>query len=976
MVISRDKVRPILVQLLFIFLSPLLEAQQDPLQSADSLNQHNWVEAHYNAMTLEERIGQLFMVMAASSDQNAQNQVAQWIKDYKIGGVVFSTGGPIRQGKLSNALQEISKTPLLIAMDAEWGLAMRLDSTYAFPWNTTLGAIGDSAVLEQVGYQIGKHARRMGVHLNFAPVADVNINPNNPIIGNRSFGEDPKLVLQHARQVMQGMHRAGILTSAKHFPGHGDTATDSHHALPVLAFSRKRLDTIELMPFKGLINAGLPTVMIAHLAVPALTGAKLTPTSLSDSLIQKLLKRDYKFKGLILTDALNMKGVSSSEQHINTSLAAFIAGNDMLLMPNSLKADRDAILEAYHGGIISEERLAHSVKKVLKAKYKAGLHAYKPIDLNNLVSNLNTSEDDIVYERAMEEAITVLKNDENLLGLTGLEKLKIGYLALGPSEHESFLEHLRLYAQVDEIKGEDLHALEGNHNPYNLFVVGIHQPNENPWKSHKLSKSEIEALARISALPQCKTVLTIFAKPYLLEDISGFEDFEAVMLAYQNSRISQETAAELIFGVFSAQGKIPVTAHPLFPMGTGLKTKALGRLGYSVPERVQLDGEKLMNIDALVSSAIDSLYFPGAQVLVARHGQVIYHKGFGKVTYEDQQKVTINHLYDLASLTKILATLPVLMDMEEQRELALNNTFADLSPEFAQSPLRDVTVLKALSHYGRLPAWIPFYLYTLGPDRQPSTDLYSKGPSENYSIQVADQLFLAQHYSDSIYARISRQPLKSNRYRYSDLAYYIFKKYIEQKRKQSLDIVVDSFLLQPIGASRATFNPLKKFQKTEIIPSEVDAYYRHQKVHGFVHDMGAAMQGGVGGHAGLFANANDVGKIMQMYLQGGYYGGRRYLEERTVEKFNKCYFCNFNVRRGVGFDKPDLSDRGPTCKCVSRKSFGHSGFTGTYTWADPASGILYVFLSNRTYPSATNNLLIRSQLRTRIQEVIYDSISL
>jgi CubicO group peptidase (beta-lactamase class C family) len=285
-------------------------------------------------------------------------------------------------------------------------------------------------------------------------------------------------------------------------------------------------------------------------------------------------------------------------------------------------------------------------------------------------------------------------------------------------------------------------------------------------------------------------------------------------------------------------------------------------------------------------------------------------------------------------------------------------------------------VLKALSHYGRLPAWIPFYIYTLGPDQLPSPDFYSKGPSENYSVQVADRLFITQNYSDSIYARIGRQPLKSNRYRYSDLAYYVFKKFIENKRMQSLDLIVDSFLLKPIGAWRTSFNPLNKFEKSEIIPSEIDGYYRHQKVHGYVHDMGAAMQGGIGGHAGLFANANDVAKIMQMYLQGGYYGGRRFLEERTVEKFNKCYFCNFNVRRGVGFDKPDLSDRGPTCKCVSRKSFGHSGFTGTYTWADPASGILYVFLSNRTYPSATNNLLIRSQLRTRIQQVIYDSISL
>ena len=970
------KVRLCLAFFLITVSSQFLSAQLDPLQALDSMEQGQWVDATYRSMSLEERIGQLFMVMAASSDQNAQNQVAQWIKDYKIGGVVFSTGGPIRQAKLSNALQEISKTPLLIAMDAEWGLAMRLDSTYAFPWNTTLGAIQDSIVLEQIGYRIGKHARRLGVHINFAPVADVNINPNNPIIGNRSFGEHPNLVANNARLLMEGMHRAGILTSAKHFPGHGDTATDSHHALPLLPFTRARLDSVELFPYRELFKAGLPSVMIAHMAVPALTKSGSIPTSLSDTLISELLIKELNFNGLIFTDALNMKGVDASDKGINTSLTAFLAGNDILLMPKNVASDITTFINAYQDGVITENRLAHSVKKILKAKYKAGLNRYKPILADQLFEDLNTPEDDVVYERAMEEAITVLKNEDDLIGLTELEKLNIGYLALGPAPHKSFLEHLRLYAKVDEIKIDDLTALEHKENPYNLILIGIHQPNDNPWKSHKLTKSEIEALSRISNLPDCKKVLTVFAKPYLLGDISGFANIDALILAYQNSKISQETAAELIFGVFPARGKVPVTAHPDYPGGSGLQTKSLRRLGYSTPNRVQLKEEKLREIDTLVLRAIDSLYFPGAQVLVARHGQVVYHKAFGKATYEDKAAVSKSDLYDLASLTKILATLPMLMKMEELGDLALNDTFADLDSQFKESSLRDVTVLKALSHYGRLPAWIPFYIYTLGPDQMPSPDFYSKGPSENYSVQVADRLFITRNYSDSIYARIGRQPLKSNRYRYSDLAYYVFKKYIEQKRKQPLDVAVDSFLLKPIGAYRTSFNPVNKFQKSEIIPSEIDDYYRHQKVHGYVHDMGAAMQGGVGGHAGLFANANDVAKIMQMYLQGGYYGGKRFIEERTVEKFNKCYFCNFNVRRGVGFDKPDLSDRGPTCKCVSRKSFGHSGFTGTYTWADPASGILYVFLSNRTYPSASNNSLIRSQLRTRIQQVIYDSVSL
>ncbi|HMB61449.1 MAG TPA: serine hydrolase, partial [Eudoraea sp.] len=383
---------------------------------------------------------------------------------------------------------------------------------------------------------------------------------------------------------------------------------------------------------------------------------------------------------------------------------------------------------------------------------------------------------------------------------------------------------------------------------------------------------------------------------------------------------------------------------------------------------------KLAKIDSLVKNGLDSLMFPGAQVVIARKGKIIYNKGFGKPTYISSDSITTDHIYDLASITKILATLPVVMKMEEDGKITLNNTFQELIPEFADSELKNVTVLKALSHYGRLPAWIAFYIDTLDKKRKPSNEYYRNHPADGFSIRVTDKMYLADAYQDSIYHRIERQGLKSNRYRYSDVAYYVLKKYVEDTYKTRLDTLVDEFLFKSIGTTSMGYNPLDTFPKDRIVPTEVDTYYRYQTVQGYVHDMGAAMQGGVGGHAGLFSNANDVAKMMQMYLQGGYYGGERFLDERTVEKFNKCYFCNNEVRRGVGFDKPQLKDKGPTCGCVSRKSFGHSGFTGTYTWADPDEEIVYVFLSNRTYPSATNRLLIKSGLRTRIQQAIYDSL--
>ncbi|MFZ9003278.1 MAG: glycoside hydrolase family 3 N-terminal domain-containing protein [Robiginitalea sp.] len=952
-------------------------AQSNPLVAKDSLAQNEWVEHQYERMTPEERIGQLFMVMASSEPEAEvaeSRRIQDLISKFRPGGIIFSRGVPGTQVRLTNAFQEASGVPLLIAMDAEWGLAMRLDSAFAFPWNTTLGAVQDTSLVEEIGYQIGSHAKRMGVHLNFAPVVDINTNPQNPIIGNRSFGENPFRVSRQATHLMQGMQRAGVLCTAKHFPGHGDTSVDSHKALPQLAFDRPRLDSIELRPFRDLIAAGISTVMVAHLDVPALTSVGGEPTSLSGRMIRNVLRQELGFQGLICTDALNMKGVTEYHTTENASLSAFMAGNDLLLMPEDLERDHRVLVEAYRSGRISEARLARSVKKVLMAKYKAGLSQSGSVQTERLHQDLNTPGNELLYEKAMEEAITVLKNRAEVIGIKNLENKKIAYVKFGEADHQPFLDHLRLYTKIDEVSARDIGTLNRKLRDYNLVIIGVHQSDESPYKKHAFTENEIFWLEEIARQPTSNSILTVFAKPYILSDILSFDSVDGVVMAYQNSRIGQQTAAELLFGAFPAKGRLPVTAHPSFPEGSGETTAALQRLGYSVPERVGFDSGKLAAVDTLVQQGLDSLMFPGAQVLIARDGQVVFHKAYGRHTYDSEREVALTDLYDLASLTKILATLPMLMQMDEAGEIAFESTFGELLPEYAETELKDVTVLRALSHYGRLPAWIAFYLDTLNKQRRPSPDFYRPNPMDGYSIQVADRLYLTDAYRDSIYNRIGRQSLKSNRYRYSDVPYYVFKKYIESSKNRSLDALTRERFYGPLGADVTVYKPLEHFDKDRIVPTEVDNYYRYQEVRGYVHDMGAAMQGGVGGHAGLFSNANDVAKIMQMYLQGGYYGGDRFMQSRTVEKFNRCYFCNNEVRRGVGFDKPQLEESGPTCGCVSHRSFGHSGFTGTFTWADPDTGILYIFLSNRTYPSATNTLLIRSDLRSRIQQAIYDSL--
>ncbi len=949
--------------------------QDNPLVTGDTLAQKEWVERQYKTMTLSERIGQLFMVSVSSNQgRTATDRIKKLIVEHHIGGVIFSRGGPVRQAKLTNEYQKVAKTPLLIGMDAEWGLAMRLDSTYAFPWNMTLGAIQNDAVIEKVAHQMGKNSKRLGVHINFSPVLDVNINPKNPIIGNRSFGEDPLNVAKKGVAFARGLAKADILSCGKHFPGHGDTATDSHHSLPVLNFAKTRLDSVELLPYRAAIASGLSSVMVAHLEIPNLETQTGLSSSMSKSIITDLLKGELGFKGLVFTDALNMKAVSETDEPGSTELSAFLAGNDMLLMPKDVLAAKYRIEEAYKYGVISEKRLAESVKKILMAKYKVGLDNFNPIETQALVHDLHHFYNDIIHEEAIEHALTMARNNFSLLPIKKLDNKKIAYVKLGDADSDVFVKTLKKYTDVTQIEVKDFGDSREKLANFNLVIVGYHKSNENPWKSHRLSKDELFWLRQVAQMRTSNTVLVSFANAYALSDIVDFKGLDAIMVAYQNSKIAQKKAAELLFGATAAKGKLPVTINQIFPVNSGFEIKSIARLGYSIPESVGMYSSRLSLIDTLVQHGLDSLMYPGAQVLVARKGKVIYNKSFGHPTYNSDEKVGNEHIYDLASLTKILSTLPIIMKMEEEGKIRLNDTFQELIPAYADSELKDVTVLKSLSHYGRLPAWIAFYVDTLNKNRKPSEEFYRTQPEEGFSIKIAEGMYLHDAYQDSIYNRIGRQELKSNRYRYSDVAYYVFKKYIEDTYGKSLDVLATDFLYKSLGATSTGFNAAEKFDKARIVPSEEDNYFRYRTVRGYVHDMGAAMQGGVGGHAGLFSNANDVAKIMQMYLQGGYYGGKRFFNERTIKKFNTCYFCHKEVRRGVGFDKPQLKEKGPTCGCVSPKSFGHSGFTGTYTWADPDEEIVYVFLSNRTYPTARNTLLVKSALRTRIQQAIYDSI--
>ena len=949
----------------------------DPLRTNDYYEQEKWVDSIFNSMTIDQKIGQLFMIQAYSNlDSVHENKIKEMIQKYHVGNLIFMQGTPTKQAQLTNFYQSLSNIPLMIGFDGEWGLDMRLQNTYRFPWNMTLGAIQDNTLIRKFGKHLGRHAKRIGIHVNFAPVVDINTNPLNPIIGNRSFGENKQNVTQKAIVFSQGMQSEGVLANAKHFPGHGDTATDSHLKLPVLNFDRQRLDSVELYPYKRVFDAGMASVMTAHLSIPVLESNPKLPTSLSPSVVTDLLKEELGFLGLIFTDGLNMKGAADYSSSAEIDLAAVLAGNDVLLIPQDVPATISLMKNSIQTGVLSPERIDESVRKILLAKYKVGLHLYKPIDTLNLVKDLNTIEDEVLHRELVKNSITIIKNKKNILPIEDLKKHKnIAYVALGDDNGDQFLDALAKYSKIHKVDSNNLNEVIDTLEDFDLVVVGFHKSNAHPWKPYEFSNQELVWLHEIAR--KNKTILAVFASPYSLLNIKSFANLDAVLVAYQNSEIAQEITAQTIFGAIEASGKLPISIKNEFPVGTGIITKSLQRLQYSIPEAVGMSSKKLARIDSVATVVIEEKMSPGLQVLVARKGVVVYEKSFGYHTDKKKNPVKNSDVYDVASLTKILASLPMLIKAEEEKKIALSSSVRKIAPRFKKSNKDTITVQEILSHYGQLKAWIPFYKLT--QDSITNKNLkkfYRAKKTKKFTIKVAENLFLNSSFKDSIYNYIrDAEQREKPGYKYSDLGYYIFKEALEKRYKKDLNVLVDDEFYEPLGANRMSYLPLGKFNKLSIVPSEKDSYFRHQLLHGYVHDMGAAMLGGVGGHAGLFANSNDVAKMMQLYLQKGYYGGKRYFKAATFNKFNKRYYSDKKVRRGLGFDKPQLdSTIMATCGCVSDESFGHSGFTGSYTWADPVSGILYVFLSNRVFPTMENYGLVDQDIRTKIQQIIQEAI--
>jgi len=935
----------------------------------------DWADSVLQTMSTEEKLAQLLMIRAyAGRDTGYTNDLTRTISRYQVGGITFFKGSPVNQAKLTNRWQSLSKIPMLISIDAEWGLGMRLDSCISFPKQMTLGAIRGDTLIYAMGAEIARECRRMGIHMNFAPVADINNNPLNPVIFNRSFGEDKHIVSSKGIAYLKGMQDQGVIATAKHFPGHGDTDQDSHYTLPLINASRARLDTLELYPFREMIKAGVEGIMVAHLSIPSLDSTKKRASTLSPWVVSKLLRFEMGFKGLIITDALDMKGVTKYYPSGEAEVRAFIAGNDILLLPENVPTAISSLCKAMDDELITLAQIDEKCRKILKAKQKVGLDRYRPVPIPNLADDLNTSAAKALNQELYRKAMVVIRNIDSTLPLKNLEQRQIACISIGSSTGNVFQSSITRYCPVTCYSAPSftpMSELLQAAKKANTVILSMHALNGNPKQSYGFP-SDLGVF--IDSLPaNSSVILAIFGTPYVLPLIPNAEKIKSIVLAHQESPESMAAAAEVIFGGTAAKGQLPVSGGISYPLATGFQTDVT-RLSCILPEEARISSKSLIKIDELIQQGILDKAYPGCQVLMAKDGEVFYDKAFGNPTYDDTEAVKPHDLYDLASLTKVLATTLAVMKLYDDTLIDLDKKAYTYLPILRHTDKKHITVRQLLAHASGLKPFIPFYLSTL-KDGQPDPAIYATSRSDSFPVQVADNLFIRAAYRQAmIDTIIDSKAGKNKKYVYSDLNFILLREIIENITCMPMEQYLEREFYQSLGLTTLCFNPLDKFPVDRIMPTENDQVFRKQLLHGHVHDQAAAMMGGVSGHAGLFSNAGDLAVILQMILNKGKYGGTRYLREATVEEFTRVQFPEKENRRGAGFDMPPLEPdpNGPVCLSASPLSFGHSGFTGTYFWADPANNLIYVFLSNRIYPDVNNTKLAKMNIRTNIHQAIYD----
>lgn len=961
---------------------------------ADEARCRQWVDSVMQGMSLKERLGQLLVyTLDPSMDKENLSLLRKVVNQYHVGGLLFSGGLLANQAKVTNEAQRLSDVPLLITFDGEWGLSMRLKGTPVFPKNRVLGCIRDNQLLYEYGKEMARQYRELGVQVNFGPVVDVDVNPRNPVINVRSFGADPVNVAEKAMAYARGLEEGGVMAVAKHFPGHGDTETDSHKTLPLVPHSRQRLDSIELYPFRQAIRSGMSGMMVGHLEVPALESRRAWPSSLSSNVIDGLLVKELGFRGLVFTDALSMKGVSGQP---NTCLQALKAGNDLLLVPRRIQEQVEAILTAIKKGDLPEEVVNEKCRKVLTYKYALGLSQKPSVQLSGLGSRINAPQARDLIRRLNQAAVTVLSNPTQLLPLDR-SLSEVALLTLGDAQSlRPLVETLRTYTHPVEIalsKTASAYALEQARKQLatcKRVLVAVADRRLTEYRS---------LLSKLS-LPASTTYLLFIPSKDCAQLKGALARAGAVVLAHSADADVQRHVARLLYGDASADGRLSAPIGDLFAAGTGVTLSADGPRRY-LPEDYGLDPLRLARIDTIAQEGIAQGAYPGCQVVVWKDGHEVYNHTFGRVTQEGRP-VSPTDVYDLASLTKTTATLLAVMKLYDKGLISLTDYASQYVPQLKGTNKERITLQDLLYHQSGLPPTILYYEEAIDPDSYQGTLFRSKpdklhplkvnGPAwvnpnfrfragitspvrtETHTIPVTDSLWVATDFRQVYLQKIIDAPLKDRRYRYSCTGFILLQKVVESITGEPLNVYLQREFYAPMGLQRTGYLPLQFVPKEEIVPSSHDRFLRKQVLQGYVHDEAAAFQGGVSGNAGLFSNASEVACVYQMLLNGGEWEGRRYLSRETCRRFTTS--VSALSRRGLGFDKPDKRrpESSPCAACVPGSVFGHTGFTGTCAWADPDNGLVYVFLSNRIYPNVWSPQLSRLEIRPRIQEAIYQAL--
>jgi beta-glucosidase-like glycosyl hydrolase/CubicO group peptidase (beta-lactamase class C family) len=944
-------------------------------------NPEKWADSILSSLSLDQKIGQLFMVPAYSHPDTDPASVESLIRNQQIGGLIFMQGEPAQQVRFANHFQSLSNIPLLISQDAEWGINMRLRGPAPFPHNMTLGAIRNDSLIYQMGAQLARECSRVGVQVNFAPVVDVNNNAKNPVINDRSFGENKYNVARKGIMIAKGMQDYGLMACAKHFPGHGDTGTDSHLDLPVISHSRERLDSVELYPFRKMMEADVQSVMVAHLYVPELDATPNLPTTLSPRVVDGLLRNEMGFEGLVFTDALNMKGVTKFFNPGEADLLALLAGNDVLLFSQEVPKAIEMIRAAVLAGRLSMDELEVHVKRILTAKARLGLMRWQPLPETNVLQDLHTLEGRILRKKLYEAALTLVQNKAGLIPLKQLEARNIAYVQIGDAGEKVFLETLEKYAPITTFKlgqgfseGQVL-DLVGKLRDFDTIILGVFGMNRHASRNYGVNPNTVLLSKRLKQEGK-QLILSLFGNPYSVKYF-GIED--AILVAYEEDPFAQQATASAIFGGLKVSGRLPVSPSPEFPAGTGVEISYISRFGFSIPEEQGMDSRSLLRIDSLAQHYINLMATPGCAILVMKGNQIVYDKGFGKTAYGenglpvDPYRTT----YDLASITKVAATTMVTMHLVEQGKLDLDRRISSYLPDLKNTNKANLTVRRLLQHNAGLPPFIRFYADTYSDPENHVLDpkFYSYTQTSQYNLPIGPGLYGNENLKDTIWQKIIDLEVRNTtKVRYSDIGMVIMSRIIEKVTGQGMDAYARQAFYRPMGMNNTRFSPAISGDALNCPPTEVDTSWRFSEIKGYVHDPTAAILGGYAGHAGLFSNVYDLAKLMLMVKNGGSYGNYAFFSKETVRDFTRKQLRD--NRRGLGWDKPDpdRSHSQPASESASLDTYGHLGFTGTAVWTDPVYDLIFVFLSNRTYPYSSNRLLVKESVRTKAMDLVYTSL--